>query len=116
MDSHRRSKVEQVKGLPLKKFGFRLLQRDPEDVLLSQLMAADLAEGRVNLSTVIKRLLLDWYRQRLANGGLDGPLVDFTALQKPVAGVQITDPVAELAEDPDDPLVRNMVGIDFNDL
>jgi hypothetical protein len=97
--------------IPVTEFKFRLSSRSPDDVLLSQLMAEDLATRRVNLSGVIKSLLLAWYQQRLATGEMS--TAAFRQLPQPA---QLAAPLAEDREDINDPLVQSLLNLSFEDM
>lgn len=90
--------------------------------MLSQLMAEDLEDQSVNLSAVVKSLLLSWYQQRLQTGEMTAPMMN-TMAYHPINEVgggpgfngngQYTQ---EEREDPNDELVQEMLGINFNSL
>jgi hypothetical protein len=99
--------------LPVSRFAIRLSSRVPEEVMLSRLMAEDLAERRINLSSVVKSLLLAWYQQRMATGELTTPLSSAMSLSSPLAAAM---PAEEVFEDPADELVLRMAGISFDEI
>ena len=107
----------QADELPIKRFGFRLSPRDPEERLLSQLMAEDLERNDVNLSAVVKRLLMAWYQQRMATGEMPSPgtLMGFHPMNgnghKPTPIVE-----EEESEDPEDKLVMRLANISFDSI
>ena len=96
--------------LPVSRFAIRLSSRVPEEVMLSRLMAEDLAERKVNLSSVVKSLLLAWYQQRMATGELTTPFSNTMSLMSPI------QPAEERFEDPEDELVLRMAGISFDEI
>lgn len=98
--------------LPMTRFAIRLSPRVPEERLLSQLMARDLADRSVNLSAVVKSLLLAWYQQRLTNSDPTTPFLSAINLMPP--GPQPTLSQLEERENPDDDLVLRMTQISFD--
>ena len=99
--------------LPVSRFAIRLSSRVPEEVMLSRLMAEDLAERKVNLSSVVKSLLLAWYQQRMATGELTTPLSSAMSLMPTMSPIQSAE---ERFEDPEDELVLRMAGISFDEI
>lgn len=108
--------------LPVTRFQFRLSSRIPEERLLSQLMAEDLEDQSVNLSAVVKSLLLSWYQQRMQTGELAAPLVGMMNYGPVGSGPGFNGngnghhDYEEEREDPSDRLVQNMLGVSFDDL
>lgn len=99
--------------LPVSRFAIRLSSRNPEEIILSQLMADDLADRSVNLSAVIKGLLLSWYKERMATGELPPPQFNTMRLE-PLTMPSNGSPARETREDPQDELVRRMAGASFD--
>lgn len=99
--------------LPVTRFSIRLSSRVPEEVMLSRLMAQDLADRSVNLSAVVKSLLLAWYQQRMATGEVNTPHVSAMSLTPLGGSLPGYD---EPREDPADELVMRMVNISFDDV
>ncbi len=100
------------RGLPLRRFSFRLSGRDPDDRRLSQLMASDIESGGVNLSIVVRQLLLRWYERREATGDMSISSASSVLLRGD--GFDHQD-VVEGREDPNDELVQRLLGISANE-
>ena len=96
-------------GRGLARFAFRFSERKPRDIALSQWIAEDIDRGEVNVSEVVKDLLYEWYLRRREVGDL---------LPRQVAGQVVGSGPngGERLEDPNDPLVRRMAGISFENL
>jgi hypothetical protein len=97
-------------------FHMRFSARSPRDLLLSKWIAQDTHSGRVNISDVIKDLLYAWYIQRYTGDGRLPAPVSTTALPAPVGQGGLSHNGGEGREDPDDPLVRSMLGLNFEDI
>jgi hypothetical protein len=96
-------------------FIFRFSARKPRDVQLAAWIAEDIDTGQVNVSEVIKDLLYAWYARRHEIGILPLPGVVGYLPANGGDGAGVMGDV-EGREDPDDDLVRRMVGIDFSEL
>ena len=90
--------------LPVKTLKIRLSSRQIDDRELSHYLAADLASREINVSGLIKTLLLNYYRQRQATGNI-----------VPIAMSVPTQPISALAVNPEDALVKRMAGLRFAD-
>lgn len=97
------------------RFELRFSARDPDDVRLSWLIAEAMERGNVNMSSVAKRLLLAWFDEVDRTGNLVLPVFGLAGL---VGGG--TSPHKgdgdEQGEDPSDPLLQQMIGINFDRL
>lgn len=117
---HKQKKGTGINDLDVPYFGFRLSAREPEDRRLSKLMKADLDSEEVNLSAAIKSLLLLWYDWREATGEIEIPslgairFVQGTQNSQGFA-VSANSGVVEYDEDPEDELVKAMVGTSYED-
>lgn len=96
-------------------FHFKLSRRRMDDLWLVQQIARDIEEG-LNVSDLIRRLLIDYYRAREGAGRLLAP--SSIALPASVGNngnghtASNVEP-GEERENPDDELVQRMMGIDF---
>jgi hypothetical protein len=96
-------------------FHFKLSRRRMDDLWLVQQIARDIEKG-LNVSDLIRRLLIDYYRAREGAGGVLAP--SSIGLPAPMAnngnghGMPNAKPEEE-REDPDDELVKRMTGMDF---
>lgn len=93
--------------LALGSFKFRFSGRKPRDVQLSHWVKADTDTNGINVSEVCKELLYAWYQQRYFGEGLFLP---------PVAGASLPGGAPpEGREDPNDPLVQNLLNLSFDE-
>ena len=94
-------------------FHFKLSRRRMDDLWLVKQIAQDIATG-LNVSDLIRRLLIDYYRAREGSGGLLAP--SSLALPAPQNGnghSTVNSEPGEEREDPDDALVQRMMGMNF---
>ena len=99
--------------LPVERFGFRLSARDPEDVVLAELLAEVRDRGDINLSKVIKRLMLAFLMEARRSGRYIVPMVGEINLISDAGGGGVTRREVEefgSMEDPNDPLVKSLIG------
>jgi hypothetical protein len=79
----RRKTNGQVENLPVPRFNYKMSESDPDDVELSQFIAANndgsLDGEVVNLSAVHKGLVLSWFRMRKATGKVPPSSVGYLA-------------------------------------
>ena len=116
----KRKKASGANDLGVPYFGFRLSAREPEDRRLSKLMKADLDSDDVNLSAAIKSLLLLWYDWREATGEIEIPSLGSIRFAQGNQSSQgfVTNAISgavEYDEDPDDDLVKAMIGMSYED-
>jgi hypothetical protein len=96
-------------------FHFKLSRRRMDDLWLVRQIAQDIETG-LNVSDLIRRLLIDYYRAREGAGGVLAP----SSIGLPVLmanndnghSASNADP-EEDREDPNDELVQRMTGINF---
>lgn len=99
-------------------FHMRFSSRSARDLLLSKWIAEDTYSGGINISDVIKDLLYAWYMQRFANNGhLPAPVGVATGPYPALpGGANGNHPAHEGHEDPHDPLVQSLIGLDFDNI
>lgn len=101
-------KAEKPLGLYIK-----FSKREPMDVQLWALLEADKASREVNISSAIKILLWEWYRQRQTTGSI-AALAPGTS----PGGAHRSEfalPAPRDSEDPSDEAVQRVIGFNFDE-
>jgi len=102
-----------------KGFYLRLSATDPRDIQLARWIKADTSHRAVNISAVIKQLLYAWYELRWRLGTIPAPTMahigEGAVLPGPAPYRALPSRAEEEREDANDPLIRRMLSMSFEE-